>query len=84
MASALLAKLLLDQMKASSEFREWIYTLKDLTSFFENKACEFLNVFYLEDPEMAMQNLQAKQKSWFDLEPLDLAEKGELLFFEIY
>ncbi|XP_063714098.1 transient receptor potential cation channel subfamily M member 1-like isoform X1 [Symsagittifera roscoffensis] len=76
MASALLAKLLLDQMKASSEFREWIYTLKDLTSFFENKACEFLNVFYLEDPEMAMQNLQAKQKSWFDLEPLDLAEKG--------
>ncbi|XP_063718111.1 transient receptor potential cation channel subfamily M member 8-like isoform X3 [Symsagittifera roscoffensis] len=81
MASALLAKLLLDQMESSSEFGQWKSALDELTSHFEQQACDFLNKFYGEDEEMAMENLKAEQQSWFDLKPLDLAEKGNCNIF---
>ena len=84
MASALLAKLLLDQMESSSEFGQWKSALDELTSHFEQQACDFLNKFYGEDEEMAMENLKAEQQSWFDLKPLDLAEKGNFPFFAIF
>ena len=63
-------------MDSSAEFRQKETTLKKISEEFEVKACEFLKKFADQEPQMAAENLKSEQEWWFNMRPLDLAERG--------
>ncbi|XP_075264366.1 transient receptor potential cation channel subfamily M member 5-like isoform X2 [Convolutriloba macropyga] len=84
-AAALFARLLLQKMENSAEFGQKESTLLKMSEHFEVKACEFLNKFAEHEPQMAAENLKSEQKCWFNMKPLNLAERAESnVFFAQY
>ena len=63
-------------MRSSSDFNQEEELLIKLSEILEAKACEFLDFFAKQEPQMAAENLRSQQLRWFNLTPLHLAEKG--------
>ncbi|XP_075249941.1 transient receptor potential cation channel subfamily M member 3-like isoform X2 [Convolutriloba macropyga] len=76
-AAAIFAKLLVLEMRSSSDFNQEEELLIKLSEILEAKACEFLDFFAKQEPQMAAENLRSQQLRWFNLTPLHLAEKAE-------
>ncbi|XP_075249942.1 uncharacterized protein LOC142342484 isoform X3 [Convolutriloba macropyga] len=75
-AAAIFAKLLVLEMRSSSDFNQEEELLIKLSEILEAKACEFLDFFAKQEPQMAAENLRSQQLRWFNLTPLHLAEKA--------
>ena len=78
MAAALFAKLLMKKMRNSSAFNHQLPLLDKISANFEEKASQFLNVFFEEDEESANEMLSGEQQFWYHFTPLELADRGEI------